>query len=597
MQTIYEYITSEKNDFKKPISITDGWSWGFAEHVKRSFLYLNSQFERDNENRDKRPFNNIIRPIINVQKRTEGFDVKDIEIYVNNPDNYHKSLLARKFHDKWALKHEMDSFIDELVESYVDYGGVLVKKVEGVRPEVIDLKTIAFCDQTNILSGPFAIRHQMSPDELRAMADAGWGNGDKGATIDLETLIKLSEKSKENDDNNQKTSTPGKYTEVFELHGTFPESWLRKKKEDTGVEESKYVSQVQIVAFYKDERNEDIGVVLFAAKEPELPFKFLARDKVQGRALGFGGVEELFDAQVWTNFSEVQMMEMLELASKVFYKTTDSRFKTRNNISNRPTGTVFDLQEGKDIGQLDTTPKSINIFENKVDKWERRAQVIGAASELMLNEAPTSGTPFKSVETQLIEGHSLHKWRQGKIATFMDEIYRDWIIPQLNKEIVKGDKFMVELSMDELQDVMEKISTNFARRRMKDKVLNGEDLLPDEELLLKDEFQQEFAKGGRKRFLEILKDEFKDEELEVRTNIAGKQKNLSQFTDKLVNFVRQVIAVPGIKQDPDLVRLTNEVLEASGLSPISYGLRAQQLPQEQQTPQQGQQLAPAQPIA
>ena len=521
--------------------------------------------------------------------------MKDIEIYVNNSDNYHKSLLVRKFHDKWALKHEMDTFIDELVESYVDYGGVLIKKVDGVRPEVIDLKTIAFCDQTNILSGPFAIRHQMAPDELRGMADAGWGNVAKGATIDLETLIRLSEKTKENSDNNQKTSTPGKYTEVFELHGTFPESWLKKeKKAEDEVEEAKYVSQVQVVAFYKNEKDEDIGVVLFAAREPKLPFKFLNRDKVAGRALGFGGIEELFEPQVWTNLSELQMMEMLELASKVFYKTTDSRFKTRNNISQRATGTVFDLQANTDINQLDTTPRNINIFENANQKWERRAQIMGAASELMLNEAPTAGTPFKSVEAQLIEGHSLHAWRRGKIASFLDEIYRDWILPQLSKEIVKGDKFMVELSMDELQDVMERVSTNFARRTMKEKVLNGENLLPDEEAILKEEMRQEFAKGGRKRFIEILKDEFKDDELEIRTNIAGKQRNAAQITDKLVNLMRQVLAAPQILQDPYMGKLLNEILENSGLSPIMFGIspvRANQI----QAPQGGAQQQP-QPV-
>ena len=580
MPNIFEFVTTERNAFKKPINITDGWSWGMQEHINRSFLYKNSQFTVSNENRDKRPFNNIVRPILNVQYRTEGFDVKDIEIYVNNSDNYHKSLLVRKFHDKWALKHGMDTFIDELVESYVDYGGVLVKKVDGVRPEVIDLKTIAFCDQTNILSGPFAIRHQMSPDELRGMADAGWGKIEKGATIDLETLIRLSEKTKENSDNNQKTNTPGKYTEIFELHGTFPESWLKKeKKAEDETEEAKYVSQVQVVAFYKNDKDEDIGVVLFAAREPKLPFKFLNRDKVAGRALGFGGIEELFEHQVWTNYSELQIMEMLELASKVFYKTTDSRFKTRNNISQRATGTVFDLQAGTDIGQLDTTPRNINIFENANQKWERRAQIMGAASELMLNESPTSGTPFKSVEAQLIEGHSLHAWRKGKIASFLDEIYRDWILPQLSKEIVKGDKFMVELSMDELQDVMERVSTNFARRTMKEKVLNGENLLPDEEAILKEEMRQEFAKGGRNRFIEILKDEFKDDELEIKTSIVGKQRNSAQFTDKLVNLFRQVVSAPQILQDPYMGKLFNQILEASNLSPIMFGMQSTSLKQ------------------
>lgn len=589
MSNIYEYITTERNDFKQPINIAEGWSWNFPKHVNRSFLYLNSQFEIDNENRDKRPFNQIILDKVNVQKRTEGFDVKDVELFVKNIDIAYKSLVVRKFHEDWALENQMDTFIDDLVDSYVDYGGVLVKKVDGVRPEVVDLKTIAFCDQTNILSGPFAIKHQMSPDELRGMADAGWGSPSNGATIDLETLIKLSEKSKENNDNNQKTSTPGKYTEVFEVHGTFPQNWLNKNNNnDSEIEESKYVSQVQVVAFYKNEKDEDVGVVLFAKKEPKLPFKFLKRDKIQGRALGRGGVEELFEAQIWTNYSEVQMREMLELASKIFYKSTDPRFKTRNNISNRPTGTVFDLQDGKDINQLDTTPRNINIFENAVQKWEARAQRISGAGDILLGDSPSAGTPFKSVETQLVEGKSLHVWRQGKIATFMEEIYREWVLPYIAGEIAKGKKFLADLSMDELEKTIATVTKNQIAKIQKERVLNGEDIMTEEEKALEvQSIREGFLERGQEQPIEILKNEFAKEDLGVYVNIAGKQKNLAAFTDKMTNFIRQIISAPQLKQDPDLVRLTNEVLEASGMSPISYGLKepmTQVAPQGQPQP-------------
>ena len=152
MSSIYDYVTEQESGFKNPIILEEGWWWNFKEHVRKSYLYKNSQFERENEKRDKRPFKNVIRPILNIQYRTEGFDVKDIEIYVDNPETYYKSFLVQKFHDKWALRNEIDTFIDELVESYVDYGGVLVKNVKGVRPEVVDLRTLAFCDQTDLMS-------------------------------------------------------------------------------------------------------------------------------------------------------------------------------------------------------------------------------------------------------------------------------------------------------------------------------------------------------------------------------------------------------------------------------------------------------------
>ena len=562
IQDIYEYTIEQQNAYKKHINISEGWDWSMRDHIKRSFLYKNSQFERENENRDKRPFKNIVRSILNVQYRTEGFDVKDIEIYVDSAKDYYKSFLVKKFHETWALKHSIDTFIDDLVESYVDYGGVLVKNVNSERPEVVDLKTIAFCDQTNILSGAFAIKHDMSPEELRDQKE--WGDSKKGATIDIEALITISENEKKNDQ--IKNETPTKNIEIFEIHGTFPDNLLSGRET-----EEKHTPQIQVIAFYKNQNDEDVGVTLFSSREPELPFKFLARDKVQGRALGFGGVEELFEAQVWTNYSEIQIREMLELASKTFYKTTDSRFKTRNSMINADNGQIFDLQKDTDMTQIDTTPRNLLVFNDAVERWGDIANRIGAAGEILQGEAPASGTPFKSVEAQLIEGKSLHLWRQGKIATFVDEIYRDWSIPYFSREIVKGQKFLSELSADELQEISNQIVENSANRMVKERILNGELVEPEEVDGFKEETRLQFVKGGRNRFIEILKDEFKDTPLDIRTNIAGKQKNLNLLTDKVVNVLRQFIATPEIRQDPEMIKLLNVILESSGMSPIIFG--------------------------
>jgi len=88
--TIYDFIEEQEKAYEKPITLEDGWDWSMKEHLRRSFLYLNSQFEQKNEDRDLRPNKNIVLPIMNVHYRTEGFDVKDIELFVDNPDEYFK---------------------------------------------------------------------------------------------------------------------------------------------------------------------------------------------------------------------------------------------------------------------------------------------------------------------------------------------------------------------------------------------------------------------------------------------------------------------------------------------------------------------------
>jgi len=576
MKNIYDYIVEEEAGYKKPVNIQDGWDWSMREHLKRSALYKNSQFERENDKRDKRPFKNIVRPILNIQYRTEGFDVKDIELYVDNPDKYYKSFLIKKFHEKWALNNEIDTFIDEVVESYVDYGGVLVKNIDDIRPEVVNLQTIAFCDQTDIMSGPFAIKHNFSPSQLREMSGKGWGEESKGATVDVNTLIQLAENEKDTSDDTMKNITPGKYIEIYEVHGEFEDSWLTGRE----TEEDKYTKQIHIVAFYKNQNDQEVGVTLFSSREPKIPFKFLKRDPIHGRALGFGGVEELFEAQVWTNYSEIRIREMLDNASKTLYKTTDPRFKTRNSLANAEQGQIFDLQQNTDISQIDTTPRNLQIFENSIALWEDHANKIGAAGDILQGEQPSAGTPFKSVETQLMEAKGLHHWRQGKIAVFVEEIYREWSIPRFKKEIVKGQKFLAELSADELQEISQQVVKNMTNNMVKDKIFSGELVSQEEVEAFKENATEEFLQKGRKRFIEILKDEFKDEPFEIRTNIAGKQKDLALLTDKMVNVLRQFIATPEIRQDPEMIKLLNTILESSGMSPIIFGASKMPVKQE-----------------
>lgn len=559
MRDIFSYIIEQEGAFTKPIPIESNWYWGFQQHVLRSFSYKHSQFEDDNDDRSERPFKNIVRPMLNLQYRSEGFDVKDIDIYVDNADTYYKSFLLRKYYQKWALKNEMDTFIDDVVESFVDYGGVLVRKTKSVRPEVVDLRSMAFCDQTEILSGAFAIKHFFSPRDLMDMKKSGWGT--IGADTTIENLIFKAESAKQFRKDTEKIKTPSKYVEIYEVHNISAMD-IDPTSEDT-------TQMMYIVAFYDDESGQKQGTILFSTPEPELPFKMLKRDPIRGRALGWGGVEELFEPQIWTNYAEIHIIGMLRQASKVVYLSTDPRFKNQN-IGTYDNGSILDIQANADIRQLDTVPRNLTVFENYVVEQHEHAMEMSSASDISLGQQPNSGTPFKSVETQLVENKSLHLWRQGRIAVFIDEIHRDWIIPQLGREIVKGDKFLAELSSDELYEISQKVGTSIANDRAKEVILNGGTLTQEEYEAFKSFVTENSLKAGNKRFVEILKDEFSGDKLQVSTNIAGKQKNLALLTDKFVNVVRQIIATPNIRQDPELVKMLNSILETSGISPVGF---------------------------
>lgn len=579
MTTIYDYIKNQISAYQKPIDLTEGWHWPMKDHLEHSFLLKNSQFIQHNENRTLRPKRNIILAMLNLQYRLEGFDIKDADIYVDDVDESYKSFLVKKFHGKWVLENFIDTAIDESVESYADYGGTLVRKSDTARPEVMDLRTIAFCNQTNILAYPFGINHVLSASELRDKTK--WGDGNYGATMDVETLIKLAKREEKDE------------IEVFEVHGTLPVEWLSDSP--SYVEETKKdVQQVQIVAYYKDENNQEQGVTLFKHKEPKLPFKFLARDEIKGRALGRGGVEELMEPQAWTDWNEIKVAEMLEAVSKNIIVTDDPTLAAKHpsGMKDMEQLELLEIQQGSSATILNNTARNLPAFNDAIVRWDELSQRINS-SESLLGENPSSGTPFKLYEAQQIQGKGIHEYRKGKIATFWEEIYRDWIIPYIQKEIAQGSTFLSELSSDEMQSISEQVMENYANRKRTEEVLNGE--MPTDKEFLRQEAQTQFMKGGNKKFIEILKDEIK-KPISVMMNIAGKQKNLALLTDKLVNVMRQYISTPQIRQDPSMTKLLNTILESSGLSPIMFNPTPQ--PQQMQQPQQPQQgIQPMQALA
>jgi hypothetical protein len=560
--TIYQYITAEEENYKQAIDLM-GWDWSMYEHIKKAFFYKHGRLLTGND--QNKPVKNIIRPILNLQYRTEDIDVKDIYLYIDNKEKYHLSFLIKKYHDEVFVKeHDLDTLWDKTNESRIDYGGGLLKKVGGPVPEVVPLSSIAFCDQTDMLSGPIGIKHYYSPDQLLEMADYGWGDEAHGATISLEELITLANHDKETRDGTRQNKTPGKYIEIYEVHGTLPAKFLN------GDDEKKYIRQMQIAAFYTAENGMQEGVTLFKGEEKEEVFKLTLRDEVDGRALGFGGVEELEEPQVWVNYNQIRFKDMLDAAAKTLFQTDDAAFANRNKISGMKNMEIAVVEEGKTVRQIDTFPRNIQLFQNATQEWEQHAQQMGAANDSIMGKNPASGTPFKLQELVVQESQGLHDHRRGKFAKFVEIVYREWIIPHIIKEITKGSKFLAELTFDEMQEVSESVIKNQVNKLVKEKILNGE-VFDEQELeayrmMLRDDFM-----ASNKKFVEILKDEFKGMPINISINVAGKQKALAAHVDKLVNVFRQVASAPQLLEDPRLSKLFNQILEASGLSPIDFG--------------------------
>jgi len=560
---VFSYIKTEENNFRTVrIPLTQSKDWNMWEHIQRCKNVANAWYHKG-ANDGMRPYDDIVTPIINVAFRSEGFDVKDIVPFVDDISESYKSFIVKKRHPQWARKHELDTFIDDVVETSIIYDLVLVKNINDVRPEVVDLSTIAFCDQTDVMAGSICIKHYYTIAELVAMK--GKWDSDK---IDQAIILSKNEKDVPLA-NDQSAKTPGNYVEVYELRGNLPETWI---KEDG--ELYKYTPQMHLVCYYKDQDGNQNGITLFKGEDKPLSenFKALKIDRIRskGRACGRSIVESLFEPQVWNNYSAIKIKALLDSAITIFQ--TDSEEYKNQKLSELKNNTVLGHETGKPITKVDGSLQNLTAFTNYQTKQENSARILGSASDAQLGTNPVSGTPFALQNLVVQQGQGMHEYRQGKIATFFaDVLYRDWILQWLVDDLNSGIKFSEELSLDEMQEVGEVIATNQAEKKLKELILDGKIVDEAQRTELVNFYKEEFVKGGNRKFFETIKGELKDIPVSVMVNIKGKQRYMAQNADKITNILREVMRNPqAFSQIPGVGKAFNQVLEESGLSPIDF---------------------------
>lgn len=594
MNDIYEYVKTEEAKFQTDeIMLGDNWWWNFRNHVQMIFHLKNGMFFTG-ENNWLRAFKNIMEPILDLCYWTEDIDVKDVVFFIEGEGEKPLSFLLKKYHDQvYTREHDLDTLFDEITESDIDYGGVLVQK--GVkRPEVLQLNSIAFCDQTDMMGGPIGLKFHFTPSKLRGMSKFGWGDTKNGATIELEDLIVLADDQKPVDGSmeQQKNQTTGKTIEVYIVRGDMPETFLKENGD-----EEKSVPQVQVVAMYTDKTGQKNGQTLYRKSGNKNDLMFFASKKIYQRALGRGVGERLVGPQIWTNFLTIHKTSLLEAAAKVPLVTDDPNYSQKNKIQDMENLEITVIEDGKSIKQVPTAAiANIQLYEKDINEWYSHAQLSGSAFDPIMGVQPVSGTTFRGQERTVAQGRGSHDKRRGQRAKFIEALYREMIIPDMKREISKGKEFLAELSGEDMTFVVERFATNAANRRIAELVLEGKNPTPEEQTTLTQFIRSEFLKRGNRRLLSILKDEFEDIEVKIGINVAGKQKNLAELSDKLLSIFQFVFQNPAAFQQamqiPALARSFENLLEFGGMSIGDFSSLLQPPQQQQQALE-----APVQPMA
>lgn len=540
---------------QKSIQIVDGLYFNQFQTLKRIEYYWNSQYingQVDELGRIK-PFYNISKFRVNVATRATDLDVKDVRISSDNPNDRVRSMLLNHELKNWMKEANFSKLLNDFGQTRAKYGGALIKKTKNEDGEmVIDLvqwKNV-ITDQVDVQNGAIIEVHYMSPSELSKKIDV-WDN--------VEEAMKMATKSR--GIRNNKDQSTEKKVPIYEVHGEFPETFNPDAGENANP--NRYQKMMFIIAGGPSDKQ----IILWHELEDEDPYRFLAWDNVSGRGLGIGIVEDGFEAQMWTNDTIIAEKNVMDIAGKVFIKT-NSRQLGNNIISDMENGQVLELEDGADANILNLTPSSLPQFQNTVDRWNTQYERATNTFEAVTGETLPSGTPLGSVAIQSAQASSFFDYRREEAGIFWADVLMDWVMPYLIKKINKDHVLASDFSSDELKIIDRSFAINEANERAKQAILSGKIIGEGDYDGALQALQEFIAQDGKRRYLDIPKDYFKDYQTKITIDITGETRNKSATLQTLSTILSQVSSNPMILQDPNLLQIFNEILEISGVDII-----------------------------
>ena len=234
------------------------------------------------------------------------------------------------------------------------------------------------------------------------------------------------------------TTTP--YYEIYERNGEVSLKYLKEANDEEvseGDENIFVLAKVIAAGKTSTAAGVEIKYILFAKKIPKMPYKEYHRGRYKSRWFRRGLYEKLFDIQVRANQIGNQIAQGLEWAAKTIFASSD-KLIIQNILTGMRNGDIIRTQ---DIKQVEVRMQG---FDQLAADWNRMIQLrneIANSQEVIQGGKLPSGTPARLGELLDVNANKLFDFIREKFAIPLGEIFEEWIIPTLIREL-KAEKVL-----------------------------------------------------------------------------------------------------------------------------------------------------------
>ena len=557
---IFSYIDDLTNSYGEGTTIVEGLVRNPKDIIRTIEFYTNDEYlsgNKDQLGREK-PFHNVCNFRVTVAKTATDVDVKDLKYEPDSLDDAVAAMLINHETYNYLKESNFSETLNDMGKTRPKDGGLLVKKTKyesKLKIEVVDWTNVIF-NATDVIGGTIIEKHYLHPNEVAEKAEAGWEN--------VEELIKAHSKANKN--------KPAKI-EICEVTGVFPETF-DPELSDTEANEMTYKRMCFYIGVVNKKKfmlyKEDL-------KDDEDKYKYLPWEKVK-LSLGRGVVEEGFQAQIWTNDAVIGIKNAMDLSGKVVLATSSKKVQG-NALTGMDNGHIINLEPNATIQSLNLQASNLPEYFNIINLWKAQYDNSVSVHDANTGEAPTAGTPYSQTALLNQVANSPFEYQREVWGIFLNEIFNDWVYPHVKSQIMKEHYLVSEFGEEELAIIDEAIQNKNHNQMVKDKLLAGEIVTPEDVANVKNGTANELKKLANKREIKIP-EKFLDVKGKLTLNITGELKNKTAVLQSLSQIGRDIMATYnpqtgqfGAMQDPFLRKLYGSIINMAGTPMSSADLK------------------------
>jgi len=575
-ETIGQLVRRLENNFVSgTVKPSKYVNFSLSEDINKIYAYRDSKHtsgEFDSLGREK-PFFNICIASRNIWYRATDIDRKNIRVKATKSSNVLTSFIATAKLQEWMRKENFGEFLNKWGMNSADFNESILEFVEqGDRliPSVLTWNKI-IVDPIDVDNNPIIKVLELTEAQLY-----------KNKSYDKKKIEELCEaKQSRETTTRDKQDNKSDYIKLYEIHGEFSEAQYRSAKglEIREGDDDTYSQQMYVVSYVQKKKvGEYDDFVLFCGKEKKPHMLTALLPEIDGSIALKGSIKNLFDAQWMTNHSAKAIKDILDLASKMFFQTSDGSLVGQNALNNIETGDILIHALNQPITQVNNGSHDISSLQSYGSMWKSLGNEINGISESMLGINPPSGTAWRQTEALLGESHSLFELMTENKRLSMEKMLRTYVLPFIKKQLNNKDEIVATLNdygIDKIESIfLKKEATKRAIQNDIQSILHGGIPTQDVGGAMSD-IQSEMDVLGGQRFFKpseidskTWKDIFKDFEWDVEVVVEGE--NVDQDAVTTLNTLLQTIARnPMILQDENMKKIVIKILEMTNvMSPL-----------------------------